>query len=110
VGFLTGFVVVLCIGNYYRARRAMERQKQRRIARLSGHAGNGVIGVDSPCSNQSTASSHMSEEQQHLLGSRAQNAAMKQQTARRRNMEESTGTTLLLDITDTGPRAQISAV
>ena len=42
VGFLTGFVAVLCIGNYFRAKRAMERQKQRRLARLAGGGGNGV--------------------------------------------------------------------
>ena len=64
MGFLTGFVIVLCIGNYFRARRAMERQRQRRLARLAG-AGNGV--VDSPKSLHSTASSNKSDEQQHLL-------------------------------------------
>jgi hypothetical protein len=111
VGFLTGFVAVLCIGNYYRAKRAMERQKQKRLARLSGHAGNGVIGVDSPGSNQSTvSSSHPSEEQHNLLGGwGGQNATMKQQTARRRNMEDNTDS-LLLDVTDTGARARIAAV
>lgn len=36
VCFLTGFVAALCIGNYYRAKRAVERQKQRRLARLTG--------------------------------------------------------------------------
>ncbi|KAL7571989.1 hypothetical protein ACA910_001646 [Epithemia clementina (nom. ined.)] len=32
-GFLTGFICVLCIGNYYRAKRAMERQRERRMLR-----------------------------------------------------------------------------
>lgn len=27
VGFVTGFVMVLCIGNYFRAKRAAERQR-----------------------------------------------------------------------------------
>mmetsp|Transcript_23548 Transcript_23548/g.29679 ORF Transcript_23548/g.29679 Transcript_23548/m.29679 type:complete len:99 (-) Transcript_23548:237-533(-) len=40
VGFLVGFITVLCIGNYFRAKRAQERQRQRRIAKLSGAAGN----------------------------------------------------------------------
>ncbi len=30
-GFLAGFIFYLCIGNYHRAKRAMDRQKQRRI-------------------------------------------------------------------------------
>lgn len=47
VCFLLGFVAVLCIGNYYRAKMAMERQKQRRLARLSGQSGAiGVTGFD----------------------------------------------------------------
>lgn len=46
VGFLTGFVLVLCIGNYYRAKLAMERQKQRRLARLAGRTGSGILGAE----------------------------------------------------------------
>eukprot|EP00980_Cylindrotheca_fusiformis_P022330 scaffold9191_cov114-Cylindrotheca_fusiformis.AAC.25 len=76
----------------------MERQKQRRIARLTGNAGNGVMGVDSPGSNQSTAS-YYSEEQQDLIGGQDANTG-----ARRRNMDEGTES-LLLDI-DTGPRVR----
>ena len=30
-GFLVGFITVLCIGNYFRAKRAQERQRQRRL-------------------------------------------------------------------------------
>jgi len=47
----------------------MERQKQRRLARLSNGGGNGV--VDSPRSYHSSATSGgstRSDEQQHLLG------------------------------------------
>lgn len=33
--FLVGFISVLCIGNYFRAKRAQERQKQRREAKLA---------------------------------------------------------------------------
>ena len=70
VCFFVGFVAVLCIGNYYRARRAMERQRQRRLARLSGNAGNGVVGsTESPKSTTSGASSAHSIEQRNLLGS-----------------------------------------
>lgn len=52
VGFLTGFVAVLCIGNYFRAKRAMERQRQRRLAHLA-NGGNGY--VDSPRSHYSSS-------------------------------------------------------
>jgi hypothetical protein len=34
--FLVGFIAVLCIGNYFRAKRAQERQRQRRLAKLAG--------------------------------------------------------------------------
>ena len=71
VCFFVGFVTVLCIGNYYRAKRAMERQRQRRLARLAGNAGNGVVGlggVESPISTVSGASSANSTEQRNLLG------------------------------------------
>uniref|UniRef100_A0A6U0GP15 Transmembrane protein n=1 Tax=Helicotheca tamesis TaxID=374047 RepID=A0A6U0GP15_9STRA len=41
VAFLVGFITVLCIGNYFRAKRAQERQRQRRLAKLaSAGAGN----------------------------------------------------------------------
>ena len=76
-GFLTGFIFVLCIGNYYRAKRAMERQKQRRLARLSrangsidqetvndGEFDDDEMGVESTSiKNMNTAG-----EQQSLLG------------------------------------------
>lgn len=35
VVFLVGFISVLCIGNYFRAKRAQERQRQRRLAKLA---------------------------------------------------------------------------
>mmetsp|Transcript_10837 Transcript_10837/g.20272 ORF Transcript_10837/g.20272 Transcript_10837/m.20272 type:complete len:100 (-) Transcript_10837:382-681(-) len=35
VGFLVGFITVLCIGNYFRAKRAQERQKQRRLSKMA---------------------------------------------------------------------------
>lgn len=72
VCFLMGFVAVLCIGNYYRAKRAMESQQQRRLARLSGgrHAGNNAVAgfADSPKSTISGTSSAESIEQQNFLG------------------------------------------
>mmetsp|Transcript_2939 Transcript_2939/g.4775 ORF Transcript_2939/g.4775 Transcript_2939/m.4775 type:complete len:85 (-) Transcript_2939:236-490(-) len=41
--FLVGFITVLCIGNYFRAKRAQDRQRQRRLAKLTenndGYAG-----------------------------------------------------------------------
>jgi hypothetical protein len=91
VGFVVGFVSVLCIGNYFRAKRAMERQKQRRLARLS-NGGQGI--VDSPRSHQSSATSGggsvRSEEQQYLLG-RAPDPK------RRRNKADETGDLLLMN-------------
>jgi len=40
VGFLVGFITVLCIGNFFRAKRAQERQRQRRIAKITAAANN----------------------------------------------------------------------
>lgn len=71
VSFLTGFVFVLCIGNYYRAKRAMERQRQRRLAKLAGRNGNGI--VDSPRSNTSSDYSDVTSERQSLLLKRTPN-------------------------------------
>ena len=71
VCFFVGFITVLCVGNYYRAKRAMERQRQRRLARLAGNAGNGVVGLrsaDSPGSTISGASSANSTEHRNLMG------------------------------------------
>ena len=71
VCFFVGFVTVLCIGNYYRAKKAMERQRQRRLARLAGNAGNGVVGLggtESPKSTISGTSSANSTEHRNLLG------------------------------------------
>jgi hypothetical protein len=71
VCFLTGFVAVLCIGNYYRAKKAMERHRQRRLARLSqgvGYPGDlDQVADGSPGSNYSNATSGGSNERQHLL-------------------------------------------
>lgn len=71
---MAGFICVLCVGNFYRAKRAMERQRQRRLARLSNGGGNGV--VDSP---HSATSSEKGAEQTYLLGNTQGDAA------RRRN-------------------------
>ena len=72
VGFLTGFVAVLCIGNYYRAKKAMERQRQRRLARLSNGAGRmeEISFTGSPAHSSSAnsgGSSTVTDERQHLL-------------------------------------------
>jgi hypothetical protein len=96
IGFLTGFVAVLCIGNYYRAKQAMERQRQRRLARLSrggatvGSAGGGAGGTaDSPrshfSSNTSGGSTTATDERQHLLAAAA--VAGPPELPRRRNNE-----------------------
>jgi hypothetical protein len=70
VGFLTGFVLVLCIGNYYRAKKAMERQKQRRLAKLSG-----INGLESP---RSQTSSNYSEQSSLLMRQQQQQQQQQQ--------------------------------
>lgn len=104
--FLIGFVTVLCVGNYYRALKAMERQRHKRLARLAGN-GNGVVGIESPGSDfSSSPSGIMDEEQQHLLtGNR-----MSVDVGTRRRPVEGTTTSLLLDVNDTRPRPQPTSV
>ena len=77
-GFLTGFIIVLCVGNYYRAKRAMERQRQRRLTKHTHGGGNGV--VDSPHSVATSGGSTRSDggtmqEQTYLLGNTQGDAA-----------------------------------
>lgn len=72
VGFLVGFIAVLCVGNYFRAKKAMERQRQRRLARLVQQNSN-TMSEMSPnhahfTSQNSVGSSVYSDEQQSLLG------------------------------------------
>jgi hypothetical protein len=88
----------------------MERQRQRRLARLSSGGGNGVVGVDSP--THSTASSHVSEEQYSLLGKQSRVMMMnnqQMQAARRRNAEDGTDS-LLLDINDARTRPRMTNI
>lgn len=77
-GFLVGFTAVLCIGNYYRAKRAMERQRQRRMSKMSE--------ADSPRSLHSSATTsagsidnNTNTEHQHLLRGDRQRARRNQQ-------------------------------
>lgn len=44
--FLVGFITVLCIGNYFRAKRAQERQRQRRLAKLANNGGQAEYATD----------------------------------------------------------------
>ena len=63
VGFLSGFVVVLCVGNYFRAKRAQERQRERRLAKRIGQVGGRDGGLlDSPRSQYSATSSAYTDE------------------------------------------------
>lgn len=50
MAFLVGFITVLCIGNYFRAKRAQERQRQRRLAKLAA-ANQGGYGGNDPQGN-----------------------------------------------------------
>jgi hypothetical protein len=45
--FLVGFITVLCIGNYFRAKRAQERQRQRRETKMAA-SGQSAYGNGSP--------------------------------------------------------------
>jgi hypothetical protein len=85
----------------------MERQKQRRVDRLSGVGGNGGIGADSPGSH---ASSQLSDEHNSLLG-RPARANMNGAQRRRGNFDDGTDS-LLLDLHDhtQKPGALISSV
>ena len=86
VFFMLGFIGVLCIGNYYRAKKAMERQRQRRLARLAGNAGNGVIGANgggvsahspnSTVSGTSSAGNSTEEQQQRNFTGNSKNNAI----------------------------------
>jgi hypothetical protein len=97
VGFLTGFVAVLCIGNYFRAKRAQERQRQQRLARLAG--GSGLF--DSPRSHYSGSSGQQSSEaseQHRLLGggrTRPKLHVNANLPSRRRHADEGTDSLLL---------------
>ena len=53
VTFLVGFITVLCIGNYFRAKRAQERQRQRRLAKLA--AAQNTAGFDGQGSYEAPA-------------------------------------------------------
>jgi hypothetical protein len=105
VCFLLGFVTVLCIGNFYRAKSAMERQRQRRLARLAGGGGNGVVGgfEYSPASHTSSMYSE-EPERQSLLRS-APSDGMNQRNAKNyRGKANAEGTdSLLLDLNDKKP-------
>jgi hypothetical protein len=92
VSFLVGFVGVLCVGNYFRAKRAMERQKQRRLARLSEGGGNGIVGSPKSYYSTSTTSSG-GNEQMHLLS-----RPLPDVSSRRRVVDDSGD---LLQFTDT---------
>ena len=46
VAFLVGFITVLCIGNYFRAKRAQERQKQRRDAKMASNQVSGAYATE----------------------------------------------------------------
>ncbi|KAL3780592.1 hypothetical protein ACHAW5_006410 [Stephanodiscus triporus] len=57
--FLVGFITVLCIGNYFRAKRAQERQKQRREAKMAATVGyNNMAGVGPSNNNNNAAGMH----------------------------------------------------
>lgn len=102
MGFLTGFVAVLCIGNYFRAKRAQERQRQQRLAKLAGSSGL----YDSPRSHYSGSTSsgqhsHASSEQQHLLAPRTQSRGLDTSRRRQPNSIEEGTDSLLLQVDDT---------
>jgi hypothetical protein len=64
VVFLVGFITVLCIGNYFRAKRAQERQRQRRLAKLAASnnaaaAAQGMYATDANYSTSYEAPAHI---------------------------------------------------
>lgn len=62
VVFLVGFITVLCIGNYFRAKRAQERQRQRRLSKLAGANGNASVAPGSVATGMYTNDGGMSYE------------------------------------------------
>ena len=62
VVFLVGFITVLCIGNYFRAKRAQERQRQRRLSKLAGASGNNSVAPGSVATGMYTNDGGMSYE------------------------------------------------
>ena len=98
LGFIVGFVCVLCIGNFYRAKKASERQKQRRLARFSTVGGNGI--VDSPKSSTTSGSTDLDTERQHLL-------AHSNPGVNRRRPVDNTDTESLLFQVDDGQAANL---
>jgi hypothetical protein len=93
IGFLVGFVCFLCVGNYKRALRALERQKQRRLSRLGGAAG------ESPKSSTTSGSVDLDSERQHLLA-----------PARRRQVDNSSDMESLLFKVDDRQAANLLGV
>ena len=64
VRFLVGFITILCIGNYFRAKREQERQRQGRMAKLAASGINSspnFLGSMSgpPCSNFASGSANV---------------------------------------------------
>ena len=127
VGFLTGFVTVLCIGNYFRAKRAQERQRQRRLANIltSSHAAQAAFndghhhrlaGELSPQSEPSSASSGAAErahpsssdpERTRLLANTASGTQRRANAARSlMNFGEPGDDLLCLEEEDGGPHSR----
>ena len=65
VCFLVGFITVLCIGNYFRAKRAQERQRQRRLAKLA--ASNNATAAQGMYATDGNFGSSSYEAPAHLL-------------------------------------------
>jgi type II secretory pathway pseudopilin PulG len=111
VAFLVGFVCVLCMGNYFRAKRAMERQRELRRRRLAmqqergGHTNNhnnSSHTTDSPRSlaTESTANTdnqnnNNNNERKYLLGQHQRGRQPPPELPRRRG--------LLNAVSDTSP-------
>jgi hypothetical protein len=93
LGFMVGFVFVLCVGNYYRALRASERQKERRLAKMMNNGG--LTSIDSPKSS-TTSGSDLETERQHLLAPRPSQATQSSNRRRNNNLNVETAETDLL--------------
>mmetsp|Transcript_14975 Transcript_14975/g.21359 ORF Transcript_14975/g.21359 Transcript_14975/m.21359 type:complete len:110 (+) Transcript_14975:190-519(+) len=64
--FLIGFIAVLCIGNYFRAKRAQERQRQRRLTKQGAQQTSTQVpaSLSSFGSPRSTATGAVSQDQE----------------------------------------------
>jgi hypothetical protein len=93
-GFLVGFVLVLCIGNYFRAKRAQERQRERRLERIAAQADKVDDSTHISTTNindNGSMTSALSEQHQRLIAKTLKFQQMQNSSANPTQRRRSTG-------------------